>query len=393
MNNLEKLFEAAYEKANSTGTLDDIDKAANVAKANAEVKKAESDVANSRAQMRLEGLKSFATFLVPIVSLLTIAFTVYIQLQQLRETQFKDEDTQWREFLSSIRERKAADAALSDPTFEPRLRSFFSSSRYGDQARSVSKRMLGQVANEPAFRDLFGLTIGDVNSKNFADVVDVGRTLAFNSQAAQDRCTAFTEDLSDDIKDKLGTIQGSGGICSRGISEKTIRTLGLTSDQLQKLSTLRLDQLAFEAEQWFLSKRLAEFLRSNYSVGSASDHSAQSLSSVYIAGVDLSNVDFSSFDLTDTVFDSDDLSGARITPRKTNRLDIRWTAWWEAESVDQNGLEVLTTTYYPYYVEYETFWGQKVFDRNYYEQRILALCVPPKEFCKPENLKFGTRTN
>ena len=389
VNQLDALFAAAVQKASAAGaSLDDINKAAEMAKSASEARKAAADAANSGAQMRLEGWKSFATFLVPVVSFLTIAFTVWIQYLQLQETRRQDEATQWRGFLSDA--KPSSNAVQSDPTFGPRLQSFFSSPTYRNQAISISKRLMGGIADVAGFKDIFAVTFGDLDSKNFSDVVDVGKLLYSNMSKSYSNCKGFADGLSDAIRHKLPPVTDAAGICSRVIPEKAIKDLGLAAEPTKTLAQLRHDTAAFEDEIAFFSQQMGDFLRHNYAVGLPISRTTLPLSGLYLMDVDLSNVDFSSFDISDSVFDSCVLKGSKLTPKKFGRvMDIRFSEWWEASAVDQGALADLIQTEYPYYVKDETYPSNMPVDKAHYVQRIMALCVPAKPFCQADKLLFA----
>jgi hypothetical protein len=182
-----------------------------------------------------------------------------------------------------------------------------------------------------------------------------------------------------------------GGLCSRVYAEKTIKVLGLNSDELKTLNELRHDTVAFEDENVFFSQELADFLRVKFPVGSrTSSPTAISMNQLYIAHADLSNVDFSHFDISDTVFDTTILDGASLTPVKFGTtMDIRFSEWWNVREINQTALEGLITYEYPYYVKDETFPSGAPVDRIQYAERIKALCVPMKPFCRTDKLRFG----
>jgi hypothetical protein len=394
MEQIDKLLDTALQTANASGTLDDLNKAADIAKAAAEAGKARADTANSSAQIRLESWKSFATFLVPVVSFLTIAFTVYMQYLQLQETQRQNEATQWREFLTSVSKKRSPNTAQSDPTFAPRLRSFFSSPTYKDQAISISKRMMGGIASDAGFKDLFGVTFVTIGATTLPDVVEIGQLLYSNLSSLYAECAAFVDDLDDAIRRKLPETYASlsAGICAPTIPERAIKDLGLNLQQSQKLSQLRRDLAAFESEVRFLSEKLGDLLRANYFVGSPPAKATIRLNRVYILSADLSNVDFSSFDISDTVIDNAILKGAKLTPKVYGHfLDIRGSAWWEASAIDHDALKGLITDYFPYYNMEEDFPENTDVNMEHYRQRILALCIPLQSFCAPDRLPFGKK--
>jgi hypothetical protein len=387
---LDELVKLSLAKAITSGQLEDFNKAAMIAKAIAETSKADADIANAKAQMRLEGLKSFATFMVPIVSLLTIGFTIYIQYLQLQESQRLNEATQWRDFLASA--KTSANSVQSDPTFAPRLRSFFTSVTYRDQAISISKRMMGSVANAAGFRDLFGVTFPAIDTATIADVVDVGRSLNANLGTTYSECATFTENLEDSLKAKIPKIPQIAGICSPTISEKTIRGFGLSAQESEKLSELRRNVQAFELENGFFSEKIAEFIRVHYAVGASFPSGSISLSKLWIISADLSNVDFSNLDVSDTIIDQGILTGAKLTPRKYgSAMDFRFTAWWESRAIDQTVLNELIENQFPYVQELEVFRDNKDYDLAYYAKRISELCVPMRPNCQLAALKFGKK--
>jgi hypothetical protein len=397
------LIAAAVKKASDTSNFEDINKAAEIAKAVAEAGKAKADTAkaiaeaskattdteNSRAQMTWEGLKSLATFLVPLVSFATIGFTVWIQQKQLQETQRQDEATQWREFLTSA--KPSPNTVPSDPTFAPRLRSFFSSPTYRDQAISISKHLMGGIADLAGFKDLFEVTFVTVSSDTFSDVIDVGRSLNSNLTKYYSNCQIFTDDLGDNIRKKVPASLGWGGICSQALEEKAIKDFGLNAEQSKTLSQLRRDTAAFVDENAFLTHKITDYLRANYTAGSpASPGTTVPFNGLYIFNADLSNVDFSNFDIADTAFETCILTGAKFTPKKYGKdTDIRATEWWEVREIDQGLLEKLVQNNYPYILKDENYPNNAAVDKKRYTARISALCVPMKPFCQPTKLQFG----
>jgi hypothetical protein len=385
---LNSLLAVALAKANATSSLDDIGKAAAVAKALSEAQKAKVESNNSRAQLRLEWRKTLATLLVPLVSLLTVIFTIYVQYLQLDETHRQNESIQWREFLASVKTSSAA--IQSDPTFAPRLRSFFSSPAVGEQAVEVSKRMMGGIANFPGFKDLFNVTFGEVASYSINDVVEVGRMLRANIRLNDDTCQSFYENL-DDAKQKSLKLDLKSHFCAQEVTEKTIRQAGLTLDESTKLSELKQITRNLLDQNLFLSDMIAKWIRANFPVGSRPSPATISLKGLRLEDVDLSNVDFSSFDLSEVVFDWVTLDHAKLTPGAFgDSLEIEESKWWGAAEIDQKLLNDLLQSQYPYHTTGGDYPDGDV-DEATYRTRISVLCKPMRPACDPSKLLFGSK--
>jgi hypothetical protein len=252
---------------------------------------------------------------------------------------------------------------------------------------------MGGIANTTAFKDLFGVTFASVDSSTIVDVIDVGRSIFQNLDTVYSDCLKFADQIDDSIKAKIPAVSKAAGICSSTIPEKTIRQLGLSPAEMEKLSELRRNALSLESEDLFLSGEIAAFVRANYSTDKSRPSIGQkplSFSKLWIVSSDFSNVDFTEIDLNDAILDDIRLDGAKLTPKKFGgSLDIRSSAWWDASAVHQVALDDLTQYVYPYYVESQTFSNGRTVDRDYYASRLAVLCVPMRPNCSKENLKFG----
>jgi hypothetical protein len=384
--NFDVLLDSALEKAGDTATLTDLKTVADISKLIAEAEKAKNDLAHSRTQLSLERIKSLATVLVPIASLVTVAFTIFVQYLQLGETQRQNEATQWRDFLS------ASNNFLSlqnDPTFAPRMLSFFSSPQYRDQAISISKGMMGGLTNKIGFINLFDAVFPSVDDRNISDIADVGKLLNINEQSSYSDCQRFFDQLDEATKSKIPSIKYTAGICSPVIAEKTIKELGLESDQEKLLSKYRRTVFALEEENGYVSEKIAAFLRANYPVGSASNKKIQ-LAKIYLIGSNLSNVDFSNIDISDAVIDDCNLDGSKLVPFKgIESIDFRGSAWWEASAIDQTLLNRLVETNFPFIDGREAYKTSGKVEKERYESRLTELCKPLTSICS--SAQFGTQ--
>ncbi|MDU6835144.1 MAG: hypothetical protein E6417_34580, partial [Bradyrhizobium sp.] len=243
ISDLRSLLAATLAKSDAT-LPDDIGKAATTAKALSEAEKAAID---ARTQQRFEQKKVIFAALVPIVSMLTVLVTILVQYFQLKEThqlnesqiyeaRRQNESMQWREFLDNLRTSSAT--IQSDPTFAPRLRSFFSSPIVGAQASEVAKRLMGNMANVLGFKDLFNMTFVEINSDNIEDAVDVGRILRNSLRLNDENCRVFYQRLEEGQRAKLN-LDLDGSFCAQEVTEKAIRDAGLTSIEMARLLELK----------------------------------------------------------------------------------------------------------------------------------------------------------
>jgi len=113
------LASAVLEKLDASSSLSDVTAAIGAAKSAAELEKVNMEIRTASTQTRFEWFKVIGSVLVPVVSILGILYTV-------SSTRQHDEDTQWREFLSTFHAQTSS-TIISHVTLSPRLRSFFDS--------------------------------------------------------------------------------------------------------------------------------------------------------------------------------------------------------------------------------------------------------------------------
>ena len=181
-NELEELGKIATAKVGQNSTLEEIEKAVGINKAIAETTKATVESKNTRANIDLEWFKALPALAVPIVSLLTLFGTIWIQGLQLQASRQQDEDKQWRAFLHDVKQsvKGSPNQIISDPTFAPQLKSFLSSSVYKSQAVDLAKRMIGSLANKAAFDDILDIAFPDKDAASTADIADIDRSISRN---------------------------------------------------------------------------------------------------------------------------------------------------------------------------------------------------------------------
>jgi uncharacterized protein YjbI with pentapeptide repeats len=383
---LQKLEAAASDKIADLKTLDELKNAAELSSFIAAAKKTNTEANNYTRHLRLESVKSLATFLVPIVSLLTLFATILIQSFQLTQTRQESEDKEWRELLTVIKNSAKEDSP--DITIAPRLKSFFGSARLGSQTKAISKRMLGQLTYEPGFRDLFEELFGSVTLANIADTIDIARTLRVTQNTFEARClNASAEVLG---RDDIPTVK-SYGLCGTAISETDFSKHVLTLKNSDQIIQLRRTYFEVLKEQVFVRDKIVGVLTEGYKKGTSNQQKLD-MSKIHLSGGDLSGIDFSNIDLTGSILSFVRLDGAVLTPLKgATTLQMWGSAWWKAERIDQELLKLAVTQTYPNYIKSLHYPKDDEPERSLYVSRIKALCVPMQAFCEEANLKYGDR--
>src|SRR6185437_4836863 len=306
-----RLEASALEKLADVKCLGDLKAATELSASIADAKKTTSEAKNFARQLRLEGLKSFSTILVPIVSLLTLLATVRIQSHQLDEARQENEDKQWRDLLTAL--KASVKDAGPDVTIAPRIKSFFGSARYAGQAKDISKRVLGQLTYEPGFRDLLETIFGSPNLVEISDTVDIARTLRFTQNGIEARCLNAT---SPDIvaRDDIPTVKFFG-LCGNAISDADFAKFVASEKNSDQIIQMRRSYLEVLKEQAVVRDRIVSVFRSNYLEGMPTKERID-VSRVQLQGGDLSGVDFSRFNMSETILNAVKLDGAILTPEK-----------------------------------------------------------------------------
>lgn len=179
------LARAAFSMLTEKSALEDLEKVASIAKSAAEARKAEieSEIAKGTFWGGLG--KSLSNIAVPIASIAAVVATFWIQSNQVTLSRQQLEDTEWREFLQSI---KSQNAAISEVTFVPRLKSFLHSNTYKTQVVDVAKRLLGQLTDRAGFDDLFNVVFPSGSSASLDDMRDILELLQRTDIAIQIAC-------------------------------------------------------------------------------------------------------------------------------------------------------------------------------------------------------------
>jgi hypothetical protein len=377
------LARAALSKLSETSNLDDLEKAASIAKYAAETHQAETDSANSRKTAFGQLLGSIPSILVPLAALATVITTVWIQNNQIDLSRQQLEDTQWRTFLESV--SKSQNSAISDVTFVPRLKTFLRSELYKDQVIDVAKRLLGQLTDRPGFDDLFNVVFPANSTSSINDMKDVLKSLSRTDVAIKLACNP-TDQTFKDLQFPVTLYEW--GLCDGGLKDDQVIGYLKTYPGKDKLVQARRDSFTTSDEEAEVSKRLSSVVRAFLVNNKGKD---VDLSGVIIERADFSGVDLSLVDLTGASCDLCDFTGALLTPAKSEGFQPNRSNWWEADTIDKTLLNRFISEAYPGYYDYEIIYANKNFNKDYYVSKVMRLCSEVNIVCNSQELKFNQK--
>jgi hypothetical protein len=360
MEDLNRVSQAALSAANSDSSLDELDKISSIARATAEARKAEIDAKNATKILSNEFWKTWTSLLIPIASLLTVLATVYIQNKQLLLTRQQIEDTEWRDFLGSM--RNSQNSAISDVTFVPRLKSFLPSETYGAQAVDVGKRLMGNLTDKAGFDDLYDTLFPVEKDITLHDITDILKNLQRTDAYLQTACSPVDPVLSTPPE------FSSWGYCVDTITDEQALSYLKNYGGKDVVMQARKNSFATTYEEKKLSNEIASIIKRQTS------KNGFDLSGLVFEYGDFSSVNFSSSDLTNSSFDNCDLSMTEVTPGKSLNTDFNTSNWWDAKAISRTILEDLIANRFPGFFKGEEIHVHKGFSQDYYLQQINRLC-------------------
>lgn len=408
---ISEAVEAALKSMESTQDLSDVERALNIAKLAAEIKKAEADRLKLEQDARKTSIDAqliasqtlnanrtaLAALLVPAASFLTVVATLIAaswQIWSSNERSLKEaqlarqaakearEEADWGAF-EAILDKDTADRLYASPTFTARLRSFATTGRYDQQLLDITKKFMIQLSSPSAFQDIWKIAFKEADDSNIDSVVEMARLKS--DREIPDKCRAWSMRLN--FKNMPTDLWSSVGICSSAVThDDVVKQIKDPKDQDEgwKLHQALANDGSFKS---FLSNQVADYLRrkSNKATGSR----MLDLSNVYLLWANLENVDFSGVNLTGVTFERASLKGTILRPRDTAPAAVYFldVPWWEAEAVDLLLLNNLITNAYPgkgnYQHEYDI-----TFDE--YVNKVQALCQNKLQICAKKCLRYKT---
>jgi hypothetical protein len=365
---LDHIRRAAASLAQQPLKREDLEKLSAVYQNLSEIEGREREKANQKRVLSMEAWKSFATVTVPLLTLVTLAITVYMQNSQISAAREANEDTQWRQALKSF--SVVHNDPLADLTADAGLKSLYTSSRYAGQAYAMTSIMLGHMGDMEGFRDLYSSAYGSAGWPNIATVADIARGLAKNYWDID----ALMNDASGQPSDRLPpsfAAQYGRGPAGRASLDHYLSEIG--------------------SELVFVSSEICSTLRTPRTNDWAK--ATLDLSSMYLWQSECSNADFGYVDLSSARLETVNLHGARLLP--TAFSDSHWieSPWWTAEAVEGGLLGYLKDQNYPYKAggEYGDAESKKRGpSKEEYISRVTSLCKAASINCDPATVPFGS---
>lgn len=369
-NKLDWLRNSAIEQARHSEALPDIEKAATITKAVAESRKAETDAANQRNIMYFEQLKSWAAVVVPLLTLLTLAVTVWMQYGQLSASREANRDLQWRETVKLV----LAQVASKQPLAPPNTSSSSPQTGHGAMPPGPAGVPFGPApAGEGQEDPEMGLTLlkSFIHDPKYAnDALDLGLLLACRTPPS-DILKDFYSSAGIELDwDNVNTVIG----VDRKLKTVITGVFDLLPSNGNGETPLEQNYDAFNDDARFLGNEIAQVLRTSRPPGFRLD-----LGRTLFFRVDLTDGLLAGANLTDAIFDRTNLRNADLSGVE-HFENSNWygTAWWEAKEISPKLLLFLIKDWDP---KNDFPYDSPPPARDVYIQKIEHLCGSAKADC------------
>lgn len=317
-------------RVRTAGIPDDVEKLASALKSTTEAATAKETLGIQRRTISLEALKSWATILVPGVSVLGLCATIWYQGQQLAVTRVAGEDTQWINTLAAL---TAPDAGPRSGyvSFE-RLKPFLRAGRYVGDARDISSLLLGHISSREIFDDLLVASFPRPTAEDLPRIVRIERALNESYNSTDIILKRIDAAKSDPDKSKVA--RELEALTSMRYNQPGLPTASMEEDA-------RHAQGEIAAEVVSAGAILADLLRGRI------DSNPLALNDIWLPHIDLHNANLQKVDFSGTEMDQVDLSGADLRgTRIHDGLDT--VKWWLAKYLDKDVIEYAMKSNYPY---------------------------------------------
>lgn len=345
--------------AKSGSTAPDYKTIAEALKALADYEKSSTDASDRKEMLRYESIKSFSTAIVPLLTLMTLAITVYFQWSQAQMTSRANEDAQWRTVVDTMSKNPSPTVNAVAMTG---LIPFYDSDRYGDQARETMFLLTRQLTDETAFETLFGTAIKEASWARAKDLVRLGEMLQRGLE---------------DIDQRAAVLQN---LLAKGMANPPGSPLEVEIDIVQH----QRDQVL--KEQAFLGNQVGILLRQPRAEGTSIE---SDFSGFMFFKADLSKADLSGLNLTSATFHQVDVNGATLTPEMFESSGWYGTKWWTAAKISGPLLSYLIANAAPYMKAGEEYGDGSSIDRATYVAALQTLCTDAGISCDLEHVQFG----
>lgn len=346
-NVLKELQQIAVDRALQTRDVGDVERAVNIIKAVTDRERTARDNRNARSLMKNEWLKTGALAVVPFLTLATLGFTVWIQSQQLQQSNIANEDLGWRDTaqkaLGRLSGPTTADTALAIQVLRP----YFSDSRHSTDAIDLAMFVASRIPDERVAGALFASPQIAVTEDNIGVFLNRAREVSTDIDILRDR-------------------NGLARQIPEALRPQAVAALN---------ANLRL-----------ISEKIASALRSG-KIGT----SALDLRNAYLLDSNLTGLDFSTALVAGATFAASDLTDADLSHLSASS-DTSWPGanWWDAKAIEGHLLARLWATSYPYETGDAQYLVQPP-SRTEYRKKVLSLCKAAGINCAESDLQYGPK--
>jgi hypothetical protein len=346
LEDLRKLQEQAVQTALNSGRIEDVEKAANITKQLLDAEKSAKDAEVAPKLFRYEEPKSWATLLVPLLSILTLAVTVYMQSNQLQATREAEQDKQWLENVKNVlaqldkKPQQVSDPAIASALLEP----YAADKRFGTHARQLTIELLTRVPSAERFSDYF---VSHHIGEQWSDV--------------QLLTTVSREIFANLNEIELRLQKQPGNELLNAARDASVADLIFLTEKLSALYHLP-----------DANPRAADFRHVLLIDGN--------LAKLDLADADLTGAKLQNVNLTDTVL------GPGIKFQDVAFVD---THWWDAKEISKPLLSHLIENFYPYFNNADVQYATPPPDRVTYVKLVMQLCSKAGVPCQGDKLKYG----
>jgi hypothetical protein len=341
-----------------SGSTSEIEQSVSAWKLATEARQTQRDAAAQARSLFYEQLKSWATIIVPLLTLLTLAVTIWMQSAQLTATREANEDLQWREAIKSL---SSSQSGISGVAAVAMLKPFLiQSGRYQQHARDLGLTILPQIVEPGGFRDLLDTIVDHLTWNDIGTLTKINRSLVQHFKQLDDSLEQFKKQGPP----TLPRISSTGQLMPSAREVVAVERDG-TLDEIQ-----------------YVSRRMAELLKIRPS------NTPLDLNATMLIDCDLADANLEDALLDGTTIQATSLARANLKGIKHfDDLNMATTPWWNAKEIGPTFLKHLIDSSYPYVNPHSVY--NPAPRQGEYVERIIALCGIANIECPKESISFG----
>jgi hypothetical protein len=354
-------------------TPEEYEKFAAALKGIAEAATAKGSLSLQLKNTSLERLKSWATIVVPAISILGLCGTVWLQSSQLDASRISAEDAQWNTTLTAL---TAPDAGPQSGYISvERLKPFLRKGRYVEDARDISSLLLGRIVSREIFDDLFEATFPHPEMGDLQKIIRIERALNENYDST-DAILKKMRDATGPLNAKQLAMMNAPNLQRRGLPTASIK------DEAEHAIA------ETSAEVFVAGKLLGDLLRAR------KGKAPLDLTGMWLRQTDLHDANLQNVDLSQTAINNVDLKGADL--RGITLTDLSTERWWLASAIDKDTIEWAMKYFYPYSfnadggnIDNSQWYQGEAVTKEEYSQNINRLCKNAGCTVKDSDIMFG----